>query len=396
MQLSNTWSIPLTEAIARLETFAKKNVDQDLQREFLVRGISKGYTAVVTVVPETRIKAYENKLDSFTKSIFSVSKKRSSFATQTFKLEAPQVINLPLDCGSRPVIVHVIPDARPAMEKDKKKNIFAVPGNSKKAEDVKKAAPESKSTPQEKTPQKQASSPEKGKASSATKKSAEKTVKGKPVAKPQLGKGSIASFFGQKAAVSPPTEKKAEAERDSPKTDPVKMEVAVEEAKVQEKPKPTKKVPKVEPESPKAPPPPKAKETPATDESSRKRNLSSDRGSDDKKKKNKSSPEEPSSKKAKKEVKTKKVEKRSRIMAICDSDSSGDEGTSAKQPQAVSDEEEAPAVAVKAKKAAKEAEKKASPDENRNPVNKKRKATRKVTKSYQDEDGFIRESSKSL
>lgn len=395
----------MIEAIARLETFAKENESADLYKEFLVRGVSrKSATTVVTVIPEARLKVYAKKLESFSQSLFSVSKQRSRHETLHYKLEKPQVMNLTIDCGSRPAVVHIIPEARPAMEKEKKnKSMFAMPGTSKKpSAEAKKPSPEVKKpvatiTPVEKTPQKGGASPEKAKGS-ATKTSAEKSnVKGKQPTKIQMGKGSIASFFGQKPAAAAseaknasPTEK-VTVKKESPKSAPAEQIEQVEEKK--QKPIKEKEV-KKERESPKAPPPKssKSKETPAADDSSRKRNLSSDRGSGSDKNKKKS-PEEPSSKKAKKETKTKKVEKRSRIMAICDSDSSGDEATTAK-PRPETDEEDA--VEVKpSKKATKgdsaDTTRKTSPDENRNPATKKRKAFRKVTKSYQDEDGFISE-----
>lgn len=384
--MSNTWTIPLTEATARLEIFYKENESEGLHREYLVRGITKSSsTVVITVVSETNIKAYEKKLSPFSKSLFSVCKKRNSYETLHYKLEKPQVINLPLDIGSRPVEVHVIPAARPAMEKKKKENIFAVPANSKKpttstaTEDKKKIAADTKLTPQEKTPQKTSKSPEKGK-SSAVKTSAEKKQKHSP--KIQMGKGSIASFFGQKS-----TEKKTEPiQKESPKataTEEDAMDVDDEPAIATNKKRETTKA---EPEPTTKAASKKTSGNKKDDETSRKRNLSSDHGSTSEGSKKKS-PEEPSSKKAKKEVKTKKADKRSRIMTICDSDSSGDEAAAVAKRQEESEEEED----VKPRKVEPEEKKKTSPDENRNPDNnnKRRKAMRKVTKSYQDEDGFI-------
>lgn len=355
VQVANNWSVPLVEGIAILEKFARKYENEDLHLEYLVRGVTTK-AHVITVVAQAKLKDCEKKLDTFSKSLFSVSKKFTSNETINYKLETPKVINIRLDVGQRPAQTYVIPDARPAMEKPKNKPLFAPVEKKVKAEPEKKTSPEQ--TKQETTPRKDPKaekSPEKGK--SSLKKSAEKQNKGKPVPKIQMGKGSIASFFGNKPAAATSSNKDTKEEPDeSPKAK--KTEVVK---------------PKEEPKSP---------AVDKTEDSSRKRTLSAGPDTSNDKKKG---AKEPSAKKQKKEIK--KVEKRSRIMAICDSDS--DEEEAEKQPpeenrMEESDQEEIPATP-------KQETKKTSPDENRNPTKKRFKATRKVNKSYQDEDGFIRE-----
>lgn len=381
MQVANNWNVSLAEGSIRLELFSKKHESEDLYKEFLVRGVASKEKTVITVIPEAKVKAYQNKLDSFSKTLFAVAKRFPCNKTPYYKLEPTKVIRFPLDLGPlKTRAVHVIPPPRPVMEKEKKKNIFAAPaGGSKKAAKAEKK-PEAKKSPEEQkpydaTPKKEETAT---KASSSTKKSPAKrsNAKGKQIPKVQMGKGSISSFFGQKTSPESAAGSATQPKKESPPSQ-------VQMAKKVEPKKEEKKSPIIQKKSPIAEKP-IAKEV--ADDATRKRNLSSDRGSESDKK-NKSM-EEPSSKKAKKEVKTKKVEKRSRIMAICDSDSSdGETPVVGKHGREDSEEEADP----KPSKKPPMEQKKASPDENRNPAAKKRlKATRKVTKSYEDEDGFIR------
>lgn len=380
VQVSNNWNVSLAEGSLRLELLAKKHESEDLYKEYLVRGVASKLRTIITVVPEAKVQAYQDKLESFSKTLFAVAKKFPCNKTLLYKLEPPKFMRLRLDQEPIvPVPVHVIPPPRPVWEKEKKKNIFAMPAGSsskkqtkveKKPEAKVEKKPEAKVSP-EATPKKEQTGGSSAKTATTVKKSPAQGgshAKGKQAPKVQMGKGSISSFFGQKSAAS-----STQVKKESPPSQVVKkVEPAREE----------KKSPKESPMAKKEP----------SDDATRKRNLSSDRGSESDNKKNKSM-EEPSSKKAKKDVKTKKMEKRSRIMAICDSDSSDGETPVAKGRVFESEEEVEPEPEHRfsPKEPPMEEKQKASPDENRNPAAKKRrKATRKVTRSYEDEEGFIR------
>lgn len=395
IRLSNEWNVGQDIAIELLQQVLSTHGSKtEFHEEYVVRGLGrKSSVQFITIVPGEKLPGIEPKLNEFTKTLFSLSKKCPSNETINYSLEQTQIINLPLDVGRRLIEATPEPVLRPYVEKAKK-TIFSVPEVKKKdtkSEKILEKEEEPASSSNEKTPQKvvkqeSSSSTEKStksKSSSSSEKcntkpnekstkskptvskaqdassSAEKssskpngkTSKSKPPPKPQLGKASIANFFGNKPTKPSSTENNVLQAKEENKDDDVVI---------------TKE------ESPKI-----DKQPVAEDEIVRKRVLSSEKSSDDAK-------NEPSHKKAKKELKTKMVKNRSRIMAICDSDSSSDEdeievrGT----PEKVVEEKLAENVEPEIVQM--------KTDEKQQPAKRRFKATRKVNKTYEDEDGFIR------
>lgn len=389
--VSNNWNVSLQIAASLLEEWSENNPKSSLHKDYLVKGVDRNGNAIITIVPETKVASLTKKLKTSVKVLHGIEKKSESSSR---KLRIPEyeeslVIKLELNGGERKMETpqKQIQEVREIKGKDMipKKNIFiasVTAGTSKSNEHImKKSIFESSS-------KKNGSIETKpnvvDKVSTKSPKKSDSFKKESPKKK-EMSKNSIASFFGAgkpKATTASngiqiKSETKSPTTTDEPSPANIKPEVkSSPKLSVESSPKPMKK---------------------ETASQSLKRTISQiNGGSDSSDTENVSKPSttpstkiKPTRKRASKTStnhETGNAKKRSRVMAIVDSDSS-DEGeeNDAKINNAKNVEIK---KGVSTTKSVNSKGIKTEEPSNGQP-GKKFKAKRIVSRSYEDEDGFI-------